>query len=201
MSTTVKRVSAYVALVLMATVLLVPAHAFAVEGETPTGPLSSRLVEEPKKYDGTEVAFTGEVIGEMMKRGDYAWLHLNDDAYMMKNVEEGATLGGYNTGMPVWLPADIAKRVAVFGDYKHEGDVVEVAGTFNAACAQHGGDMDIHATDLVVRFPGRRAADPVKTWKLPLAAVLALIVAGLWFAERRLGRHELVGGRKRRRVG
>lgn len=174
--------------------LALPLGAAALE----TSPSSGTLVEQPAEYDGREVRFTGEAIGELMVRGDNAWIHLNDDAYMMKNVEEGAALGGYNSGMPVWLPKDIAGRISTFGDYKHEGDVVEVRGTFNAACSQHGGDMDIHATELTVRFPGRRAADPVKPWKVPLVGGLGLVVAGLWLAERRLGQRERRGLLRRR---
>lgn len=165
---------------------------------SPNTPSSTGLVEEPKKYDGTEVTFTGEAIGEAMVRGDYAWLHLNDDAYYLKNVEEGADLGGYNTGMPIWLPAADAANVSVFGSYKYEGDVVTVKGTFHAACPEHGGDMDIHATSLVVDTPGRRAADPVKPWKLVLAIALTLLAAGLWLAERKWGNAGDVGRSSRR---
>lgn len=165
---------------------------------SPNNPSSTGLVEEPKKYDGTEVTFTGEAIGEAMVRGDYAWLHLNDDAYYLKNVEEGAGLGGYNTGMPVWLPAAEAHKATVFGNYKHEGDVVTVKGTFHAACAEHGGDMDIHATSLAVEIPGRLAADPVKPWKLVLAAGLAFLAAGFWLAGRKWGNAGDVGRSSRR---
>ncbi len=146
---------------------------------------STELVEQPKQHDGTTVEFTGEAIGESMVRGDYAWLHLNDDAYYLKNVEEGAKLGGYNTGMPVWLPATETRAITYFGDYKHEGDVVAVTGIFNAACPQHGGDMDIHATSLVVVSVGHPAADPVTLGKVAWAVALALVALLLYFAQRR----------------
>ena len=45
-----------------------------------------------------------------MVRGDFAWLHLNDDGYYLKNVEEGAGLSGYNTGMPIYLPTPLAPQ-------------------------------------------------------------------------------------------
>jgi len=128
-----------------------------------------------------------------MHRADNAWIHLNDDAYMYMNVEEGAELGGFNSGMPVWLPGSEADRISTFGDYKHEGDVVEVTGVFNAACSQHGGDMDIHADRLAVLIPGRPAADPVKPWKLPVAGLLGIAAALAFAFERRLGYRELKG--------
>lgn len=175
--------------------LAAPALAF----ESPNTPSSGGLVEEPKAWDGKAVTFEGEAIGEAMRRGENAWLHLNDDAYMYKNVEEGAKLDGYNSGMPVWLPLELAERVGVFGDYKHEGDVVRVTGTFNAACSEHGGDMDIHAGGLEVLIPGRAAADPVQPWKLLLALGMTATAAGVAFVDRRLGHRERVGMSRVRR--
>ena len=151
---------------------------------SPNTPSSTGLVEQPKEFDGENVTFRGEAVGEAMKRGDMAWLHVNDDAYYLKNVEEGAQLGGYNKGMPVWLPVEEAEAVTYFGDYKHEGDIVEVSGTFNAACAEHGGDMDIHATSLEVIEAGHDVVDPVNPAKLPWALGLSALAALLFWMTR-----------------
>jgi len=152
---------------------------------SPNGRMSStQLVEHPKAWDGKTLSFEGEAIGEVMVRGDYAWIHLNDDAYYLKNVEEGAHLGGYNTGMAIWVPADLARKISVYGDYKHEGDVVKITGVFHATCVQHGGDMDIHATGLTVVHPGHNAADPVKLGKLTLAILLAVFAVILYVTQR-----------------
>lgn len=145
---------------------------------------SAELVEQPKEFDGTNITFAGEAIGEAMVRGDMAWLHINDDAYYVENVEEGAQLGGYNSGMAVWLPADLADGIEYFGDYKHEGDIIEVEGVFNAACAEHGGDMDIHATALDVIEVGHEVVDEVKPQKVVWAVGLALVALALYLAER-----------------
>lgn len=147
---------------------------------------SSDLVEQSKTNDGVVIEFTGEAIGEAMIRGDYAWLHLNDDAYYLKNAEEGSGLHGYNSGMPVFLSADLADEVEVFGDYTHKGDIVMVSGTFNATCAQHGGDMDIHAESLEQVTPGHRVVDKPRPWKIVLAVGLSLLVALLWQIERKV---------------
>ena len=145
---------------------------------------STRLVETPKEFDGVEIDFAGEAIGEAMRRGDMAWLHINDDPYYLRNVEEGAQLGGYNTGMAVWIPARLADRVTNFGDYATQGDVVEVTGVFNAACGEHGGDMDIHATDLEILSVGHPVVDKVYPWKVAWAVGLALLALALYLAER-----------------
>lgn len=168
--------------------LVVPASAFGLEA-----PTSGELVNEPKRFDGMRIEFKGEAIGEAMRRGENAWLHLNDDAYMLKNVEEGAPLGGFNSGMPVWAPGALADRVEVFGDYKHQGDVVRVEGVFNAACTQHGGDMDIHADSLRILAAGRDALDAVHPRKAVAAVALAIMAGALWYADRRSRWKELRG--------
>lgn len=175
-------------IVLLLLVLLIPA---ALAGcaekqsnpaQSPNEPSSGGLVEEPKRWDGKEVEFRGEVVGDRMMRGDGAWLHLNDDAYMYENVEEGAALGGYNSGMPVWFEdGSLTDDVKILGDYKHEGDIVRVRGEFHAACSQHGGDMDIHAIDLTVVEDGRRAQDPVKPWKIAVGFMLTGLAGVLYF--------------------
>lgn len=161
-----------------------PAAAFAQADPSPNNPSSIELVEQPKRWDGESVTFRGEAIAERMVRGANAWIHLNDDGYYLKNVEEGSGLHGYNSGMPVWLPAELTNGIQTYGDYKHEGEVVEVRGIFNAACSEHGGDMDIHATELTRVLPGRPAIDAVKPWKLAVAILLAVLAAGLWWAAR-----------------
>lgn len=163
---------------------LAPGQAFASDVPGDAGPSSSELVESPAEFDGDTIIFTGEVIGEMMTRGDMAWLHLNDDAYRDRNVEEGAPLGGYNSGMAVWIPLESTKGELTFGDHEHEGDVVRISGTFNAACPEHGGDMDIHASSLEVVTPGHRVDDPVSPAKVVWAIVLSMIALAAFLADR-----------------
>jgi hypothetical protein len=151
---------------------------------SPNTPSSTGLIEAPKEFDGSDVTFTGEVIGEAMRRGEMAWLHINDDAYYLKNVEEGAHLGGYNGGMAVWLPSHETDEIAHYGDYKHEGDIVTVNGVFNAACAEHGGDMDIHATGLEIKQVGRLVVDPIPPSKLAWAVGLGLLALVLYLLNR-----------------
>jgi hypothetical protein len=136
-------------------------------------------------YDGKRITFHGEAIGEHMIRGAYAWIHLNDDAYMERNVEEGASLGGYNSGMAVWVPTDLITPIDSYGDYKTEGSIVEVEGVFHGACSEHGGDMDIHATSLKVLRAGHPAIDYIRPWKIYVAIGLILIAAAFYWLDRR----------------
>ncbi len=154
--------------------------------ETPPGAEvnSASLVENANAWNGRIVTFTGEAIGESMIRGKMAWVHLNDDAYMEKNIEEGGKLEGYNSGHAVWMSADMAQRILSFGDYKHKGDTVKVTGAFNAACTEHGGDMDIHASSLQVVKSGRHVEHRADKKREVLAAGLFLL-AGLLYGFRR----------------
>ncbi|MDO9557698.1 MAG: hypothetical protein Q7J82_09025 [Coriobacteriia bacterium] len=184
-----------VAYALLVTLLLAPSVALAEEHfVAPHVPISenaltsAELVDLPDMFDGSVVIFRGEAIGEAMVRGNWAWLHLNDDAYMERNIEEGAPLAGLNSGMPIWVPASEAAKVSVFGDYRHGGDIVEVRGVFNAACPEHGGDMDIHAVHVEVIRRGREVSDPVSSNKLVWAVVVSLAAAGAFVANRNLYR-------------
>lgn len=175
----------FLGMVMVGTLLLASSPAYA-QTPSPNSPSSGELVESPKQFDGTTVEFKGEVIGEVMVRGEYAWIHINDDPYYLKNVEEGAELGGYNSGMAIYLPASLTRGIGHYGDYKHEGDIVTIRGTFNAACAEHGGDMDIHAEELAVDVVGHHVVDVVYPWKLMLALIAALFAMGLFVAHRRV---------------
>lgn len=151
-------------------------------------PSSADLVEDPTAWDGQTIEFTGEAIGEAMSRGDEVWLHLNDDAYAMQTTEEGGTLSGFNSGHAVVVTPEMAERVTVFGDHKHRGDLVRVTGVFNAACDEHGGDMDIHATELEIVERGRTVTDAIATskiWALAIATGLTLLAVGAYVTRRR----------------
>lgn len=90
---------------------------------------STELIERAKEYNNQVVEFEGEVVGDVMVRGDFAWVNLND---------------GQNA-IGIWAQKDlICNIVNRKGDYNCKGDTLRVSGTFHRACAQHGGDLDIH---------------------------------------------------------
>jgi len=158
---------------------------FAFPGnDTPEGVEvnSASLVDNANAWNGHVITFTGEAIGEDMVRRKIAWIHLNDDAYMWKNIEEGAKLDGYNSGHAVWISADLITKIRFFGDFKHEGDVVKIVGTFNAVCPQHGGDMDIHASTLEIV----RVGHPVHHIINPSRAIFAGVLLAVAFALHRV---------------
>lgn len=160
------------------------------QSEGPPSPGSATLVEDAREWDGQAVSFTGEAIGEAMRRGTMAWIHLNDDAYGLAE-REGAGLSGSNSGIGVWIEERRASRIAAFGDYKHHGDVVEVTGVFHAACPQHGGDMDIHADSLRIVREGHRVERSVSPRRILAAGMMGALTVLLFIVRavlRRRGR-------------
>ncbi|MBK5211515.1 MAG: hypothetical protein JJE36_04290 [Coriobacteriia bacterium] len=152
---------------------------------------SSALIETPKKFNGKVIEFTGEAVGERMVRNagqgmKGAWIHLNDDAYMTRGVEAGGGFNGYNSGMAIWVePASLTKAIEHYGRYKQNGDIVRITGTFNAACAEHGGDMDIHATKIEIVQSGKTITHKVYAWKLISAIFLVMLALAMLAINRR----------------
>lgn len=161
--------------------MLAAVCAVSAQPAEPPSPGSTTLVEDARDWDGRVVTFTGEAIGEAMRRGPMAWIHLNDDAYGLADRAD-ARLSGSNGGIGVWIDSRLASRIALFGDYAHHGDLIEVSGIFHAACTQHGGDMDIHGHTLRIARPGYEVALPIGRPRLRAAGMLVALTALLFLA-------------------
>lgn len=153
------------------------------------------LVSDMKKYDGKEVTIEGEAIGDVMVRGEYAWITVNDDAYSKRSLEEGGDFAGYsNIGIGVWVPKQYAESINLAGGYKVAGDHLRVTGIFNRACHEHGGDTDIHADSLEVTRSGHEIPHGFQYGKLLAVIILACAIAFLWNLRRskiKRGKHEV----------
>jgi len=165
---------------------------------TPAGTTvaSAALIENASAWDGRSISLAGEAVGEALARGDHAWLHVNDDAYQARDL--GRPRSGYNSGQAIWATVELARRVRRFGDYRNEGDAVRVSGEFHAACREHGGDMDIHATGLVVVREGHAVTHRLNSRRLGIGLGLLLLAGTLWlvrFRGEHAGRRGGAGGR------
>jgi len=161
---------------LFVTLLVLPAGAFA-------GVSSAELIEKGAEYDGKPVDYTGEVIGDTMHRGDHLWVNVSD---------------GQNA-LGVWIASDALPAIRHFGTYRARGDMVRIQGIFHRACAEHGGDMDLHAATVAVVTPGASTPHEVQGTSLILAGDLlftSLVAFLLW--RRREKVQGTAGGPERR---
>jgi len=128
-------------------------------------PISSlELINNAKQYDGQVVVFEGEAVGEVMVRGNYAWVNLNDGS----------------NAIGAWMPKDLAENIKYAGSYKQRGDWAEVVGIFHRACPEHGGDLDIHTQSLKKTLPGRAIQRRLNTNKRNLVFILSGVLIAVW---------------------
>lgn len=132
---------------------------------------SSELINNAAKYDQQTITYSGEAIGDVMVRGQYAWVNVNDGQ---------AAIG-------IWLAKDLAKQIKRTGSYRFIGDKVNVSGIFHRACPQHGGDLDIHAASLEVTESGFRRKLTINYQKLLISFILLLGTIAIIFLPRFTG--------------
>ncbi|MFU8841327.1 MAG: hypothetical protein ACNA8R_11490 [Nitriliruptoraceae bacterium] len=159
------------------------------DGLPPGGRVSSTQVYLcPTGYDGLEVTYVGEVIGEVLHRRGGAWVQVNDDDYALVT---GPVIGhreraGFNTGLSVWLEGDLADRIEQPGRAALRGDVVLLRGTIHRADPADGGGITLRATELETLAGPFAIEPPLHTAQLVVAVVLSLAaIAATVFARLR----------------
>lgn len=125
---------------------------------------STELISNAKQYDAKLVTYEGEVIGDVMVRGDYAWINVNDG----KNA------------IGIWIPKSLTKDILYTGSFKSKGDWIEITGVFQRACPEHGGDLDIHAQTMRKISAGRPIFERLNLDKRNLILILAGILLLIW---------------------
>lgn len=127
-------------------------------------PINS-LIENAKVLDGKQVTVQGEAIGECLSRGEYCWV----------NIHDGSNAIG------IWMTAKEANKITGYGGYKLKGDTITVTGTFRRACAEHGGESDIHCDKLDITKPGYAVERSISWGKITAALILLIALLGLLF--------------------
>ncbi|MGC8717994.1 MAG: DNA-binding protein [bacterium] len=125
------------------------------------------LIEGAKVYDGKIIRIDGEVIGEILNRGEYAWINIYDGS---------ASIG-------IWGPKELFSKIKFTGDYNTKGDYVEVTGIFRRADPKHGGELDIEALSLKVISVGRKVDHPISYRMINmtiLSASIATVLGVIW---------------------
>ncbi len=132
------------------------------------------LIEKAKEYDGKMVTYEGEVIGDVMRRSNFAWV----------NVHDGKSAIG------LWMKMSEARKIIYKGNYKFRGDKLRVKGVFNRACTQHGGDLDIHVEELEIITYGYEVAHTI-SWKQVIAGAVLSVISGIMFILERVRKKRL----------
>lgn len=117
------------------------------------------LIENSVVLNNTQVTVQSEVIGEALERGEYAWININDTT----------------NAIGVWVKKSDIKQIKFYGDYKHKGDIVKVTGVFYRACSEHGGDVDIHSTNIEIVETGSNTKHQLSQNKVIVTFCLVLI--------------------------
>lgn len=124
-------------------------------------PLSSLdLINNAKRYDGKGVTYRGEIIGDIMIRGENVWLNLNDGS----------------NAIGIWAAKSFLGDIKYAGGYGVKGDVIEVNGVFNRSCAEHGGDLDIHLQSITKITSGQPYSIPAGKKKIYAAFFLCILI-------------------------
>ncbi|MFA6358420.1 MAG: DNA-binding protein [Candidatus Omnitrophota bacterium] len=125
---------------------------------------SSGLINDAKDYDGKTVSYSGEIIGDIMIRKDYAWINVNDG----KNA------------IGIWATKDLIKDLHYAGSYNAIGDSLEVTGIFHRSCLEHGGDLDIHAKTITKMKSGSIVLHKLNYKLLKIAGGLSCALVLVW---------------------
>lgn len=141
--------------------LILPAIALAQNNSIS----SNDLIDHAKDYDEQSVVYQGEVVGDILYRGDYAWLAVYDGS----------------NAIGCYVSAAQAKQIAIVGGYGKRGDTVRIDGVFHRACAEHGGDLDIHANAVTVLAVGGTVTATASKTTIILCCLLPLPAAALLF--------------------
>jgi len=125
---------------------------------------STELIRNAKQYDGKLITYSGEAIGEVMPRGEFAWVNINDG----------------DNAIGAWMNAALAKEINWTGTYKSRGDILEISGIFHRACLEHGGDLDIHAQTLRKIAGGKIINHKLDFLKVELILILSGALFLIW---------------------
>lgn len=129
---------------------------------------STELINNAKQYDGKTVVYAGEVIGDVMRRGDFAWININDG----------------KSALGIWINYSLVKDIVYTGSYKSRGDIVEITGIFQRACPQHGGDLDIHAQAIRKMSSGMPTPEELNLKKRNQVILLLGALCLVWILSR-----------------
>ena len=131
------------------------------------------ILAETSLHDGRIVQFVGEAIGDRVlddASGKYCWV----------TVESMAD--GSDANISVYMTVEQAEQIDHFGRYGVTGTTLQIRGTFNQACSNHEGLVDVHATNVGVMARGVEHPDTLNLSNFGFGIFLIIIGAALMAA-------------------
>jgi len=148
-----------------------PLHASGLQPGTVLKPmLIGELVTRAREMDGQVVRIVGEAVGDLMVRGDHAWVNILDAS---------------GTAIGVFMAKEEALKVKNLGQYRQKGDIVDLQGVFNDSCDIHDGEPDVHADSIAVVEKGYPVSHSVEVSRMVLGGVLLALAGVLGLAVHR----------------
>ena len=131
------------------------------------------ILAETSLHDGRVVQFVGEAIGDRVlddASGKYCWV----------TVESMAD--GSDANISVYMTVEQAEQIDHFGRYGVTGTTLQIRGTFNQACSNHEGLVDVHATNVGVMARGVEHPDTLNLSNFGFGIFLIIVGAALMAA-------------------
>lgn len=139
------------------------------------------VLAETSLHEGRVVQFVGEAVGDRIiadARGQYCWV-------TVESMAEGS-----DANISVYMTVEQADQIDHFGHYGVTGTTLQVRGTFNQACANHEGLIDVHATNVGVMARGVEHPDTLNLDNFGFGIFLILaggaLMAAFYFVRERL---------------
>ena len=121
---------------------------------------NAALIREAGKLNNKTVIIAGEVIGDVMRRGDFSWFNINDESDMIG----------------IKAPAQMAAKITDAGAFEYVGDIVEIKGVFVRTDRKTGGELYVDAGDIKILKPGYKIFHVVEPLKIKTTLTLSLIM-------------------------
>ena len=131
------------------------------------------ILAETSLHDGRIVQFVGEAIGDRVlddASGKYCWVTIESMA------------DGSDANISVYMTVEQAEKIDHFGRYGVTGTTLQIRGTFNQACSNHEGLVDVHATNVGVMARGVEHPDTLNLSNFGFGIFLIIIGAALMAA-------------------
>lgn len=139
--------------VIILTIFSYPSLGFCEEQELKT---SQDLIQHAKQWDQTVVLFKGEAIGDIMPRGEVAWVNIQDSFGVIGVV----------------ISKKMIKLITFLGDYHHKGDIIEVEGVFFRSNLELQGELCIEARNIRILGKGHKISRDINPPKRKIAFIL-----------------------------